>query len=284
MTPAVICIDPSMAAIGWAVGVQAPTLAGSVVAFGVYRVGVCGEHTAASNVADHVQRALFRHRLCAELLVIERPAGGMRADYGSRSQAEAAEGPAWVGGLCCAHVEAAIGAGPLVVLRPRSYDWRPAMLEAAQAAGIALDEAPAVVPAKRPRVPVVREANGSWRVNYPDCGHVSTHTARATMLAEVQRQQCPACATEKARGAGQQRTDEWKARAWRFASGARPDIAGAILADAEGRARTTGQPWERVGVADACEAAGMVPWALRDLRARQERAGAPAAMLGAGAR
>lgn len=264
MTPAVICIDPSMAAIGWAVGVQAPTLAESVVTFGVCRVGVCGEYTAATAVAVVVQQALVQRGLLAELMVIERPAGGMRADYGARSQAEAAEGPAWVGGLCCAHIEAAIGAGPLVVLRPRSYDWRPAMLEAAQAAGIALDEAPAVVPARRPRVPVVREISGTWCVSYPDCHHFSTHEARATMLAEVQRQQCPICA-RRAASAGQQRTDDWKARAWRFAAGARPDIAGAILADAEGRARTPGQPWERVGVADACEAAGMVPWALREL-------------------
>jgi hypothetical protein len=248
----------------------------------------------------------------------------MRADYGPRSQAEAAEGPAWVGGLCCAHIEHTIGAGPLHTLRPRSYDWRPAMEAAAALAGFRLAPDPdrgrnTPTGSGGPMAPSGPTAGGGarhdaqawaaarwrgppprvtllaphwYRLTWPSCGHsCDSRDVEARIAAG-----CPVCAGAVMPGSGQgqdharyelprlglARTDDWKAKAWRFAQGARPDIAGALLADAESRARTPAEPWERVGVADACEAAGMVPWALKMLAHRL--AVAPAAMLGSGAR
>lgn len=282
----ILGVDPSMKAIGLALVGYAPRLRDAVLEVEVVRVGARGPVAAArAAMALAVDWVAAHGELAA--VAVERPGGGARADYGPRSQAEAAEGPAWVGGLVAMGIALELGLDD--PLRFRSWEWRQTML--ARAAQECLRLAPPMkgLAAPRPRAPMAAgSAGGSLGVENPwdgarrvarppkvervgaafvliyACGHRLERPNYEAVSATLRDVGCPVCREPKVvqpketlPGGGKERTDQWKEQAWFFFHHARPDLAARLLADARGRAREEREPWRHVGVADACEAVGV---------------------------
>lgn len=275
-----------MKAIGLALVIDAPRLRDAVLEVDVVRVGARGPVAAARAAVELARRWLQVHQVDQVQVAVERPGGGARADYGPRSQAEAAEGPAWVGGLVAMGLAMELGLGDPV--RFRAWEWRQTMLARAAQEGLELSR-----PAKRPvsqlevagagqRVPAAPDGENPWEaarrvqrapkvtrrglafvLAYP-CGHQVERPNLDSVQLTLRDVGCPSCREGRAvqpkvqaSSAGKERTGEWKAQAWRFVHHARPDLAERLLGDARGRARGDREPWRHVGVADGCEAVGV---------------------------